>query len=106
MKIIDRTFPATTFGDFADRHSLTLVVKERPIDREWVHGRYYAYVEGAEVKEGRLLRSTYGNGVTPDKAISEYAGRLRGLILVINADGDDRRELQCPNEWLPEPDVQ
>lgn len=90
------------FGAFADQHGLKLVVHERP---GWIGGvpRYYAIFDYCDVKEGPCLVGKFGNGGTPEEAVLDYAKEIAGERLVFRSGHDDRREIQCPNEWEPEP---
>jgi hypothetical protein len=98
MQIKDETYPETIFENFAKKHDLVLVIKERPVVRGL--SRYYAYFENTELMENGCLVGAFGNGQTKDDAISDYARRILGYRLVVNASSKtDRREIQCPNEW-------
>ena len=85
--------------EFAELHDLTMVVNER----EWVSPidsrRFYAHFEGIEIKDGSVLISEFGNGVTPELAIQNYAKEINGKLLVFHAMGDDRKEFYA---WLKE----
>lgn len=99
MKIILNEQPRMTLEEFADKHGLVMEVTERdkqeigPLCRRF---RYYACFRGAETKVCHILRSEYGNGSTPAKAIANYARKTSGRLLVINNFQTSRREIQCP----------
>lgn len=61
------------------------------------NNRWCASLENAEVIEGTMLASTYGNGSTPDEALKEYIKQIEGKTIVFNAmGGDKRREYKVP----------
>lgn len=93
----------TTLDAFADNHGLIMEVRERTLDR-WARERniprFIASFKHAEVKGDGVLSSMYGDGDTPEVAITNYAQQIRGETLVINAYTQQRREVRCPNEWI------
>lgn len=92
------------FSAFAKFNRLKVVVAERP-HTKWGYrpeNRFYAYIYRGEVGDGCMLRSVCGDGPSVDKALTALAEELRSKLLVTNAYSDDRREIQCPAEWLPE----
>lgn len=89
------------FEDFADANGLEMEVSERGL-HAGPGARYYAHFKRAEVMERGCLVSSSGNGSTPEEAIADYARELVGKRIAINAHLPERRELQCPTEWLPE----
>lgn len=57
-------------------------------------GRYVARFEDCETKDGPddgCLSSTYGSGGTATHAVDDYATKLRGKILVVDATSKERR---------------
>lgn len=88
-----------TFDAFAEKNGLTMRVKERPMKLNLP--RYYAYFDGVEVTDGVFLVSVFGNGMTPGEAIASYAMKLLGQRIAVDANKKQRREIECPNEWLP-----
>ncbi len=87
--------------EFAALHSLRMVVCERPRSH-WAYresNRYYASFDRVEIKEGGMLRGSYGDGATPEEAIENYLGEIRGRRLVFAAYSDCRREIDVPNEF-------
>lgn len=93
MKIRREQIKSGTIEQFAEAYDLTMVVRERnlPVGD---FNRYYASFEGAEVKDGAVLASEYGNGVSEDHAISSYARNISLKTLVFNAYGPNRREIK------------
>jgi hypothetical protein len=99
MEIKDDTFPAATFEGFCEANRLVLTVGERAgvVGR----GRYFATCEGADVREqDGMLLAEFGDGSTREEAVMDYARRLKGKRIVVDAMLRSRRELQCPNEWV------
>ena len=98
--------PTQSFSTFADEHWLAMDVTERSGGSPNSSMRFYACFKHSETKRSTAdgcLAGTYGNGATPDAAIKNYAEKLRGKLLVVNAMSDtERREIQCPNEWSHE----
>lgn len=106
MKVnIQPIAPPMTFDEFAAHHGLTMKCVERATRRS--HGmdlpRWYAAFDHADVSDQHALVGVTGNGDTPAAAIADYVKRITGQLLVIGAWGacPTRREIQCPNEWLP-----
>ena len=92
MQITEETIRQGTIEEFADKHGLTMQVRERRLpvgDRN----RFDAYFESCEVKEGGILISSFGNGATLEEAIANYAREISLKRLVCNAYGTDRREV-------------
>lgn len=87
------------FEDFANANGLEIVVRERP-GSIGTMAQFYAKFRGVEVMEPGVLVSAYGNGATPEAAINDYKNELLGKYIAINAYRDDRRNVQCPTEWL------
>lgn len=86
-----------TVDAFAVKHDLTMKVVER---KDTSLPRYYAEFEHAEVKIGSCLHGYYGNGWTPEEAISDYVDRIQGHTLVINATSKDRKEIFVPTKLI------
>jgi hypothetical protein len=55
-----------------------------------------ARIQGAEIKDGGMLRAFSGRGVTPDEALIDYANEIAGKVLVFDAYNDRRREINIP----------
>lgn len=95
MKTVIEAVWRPTIEEFAEKHDLTMKVSERGLHVRHPH-LYYARFEGAEVKDGCILCSAYGNGHTPEEAIADYANEISGKLLVFGAFSDLRREIQAP----------
>lgn len=95
MDTTTNRIPSCTIEEFANQHGLKMVVNERkkPVGSP---ERYYASFDRAEIKEGVMLRSEFGNGATPEEAIMNYTSIIEMKMLVINAYRDDRKEIEVP----------
>lgn len=103
MKIIIKQVSKCTIEDFADAHGLTMIIEERnalPKTEVGFYPKYLASFDKAEDKDdtsSTILTSTYGTGTIPDTAISDYAQKISGRVLVFNATSKENRiEIQCP----------
>lgn len=78
--------------EFAAKHGLEMVVRERP------HGtRYYACFAGkysAEMADGNFLCGCSGNGATPETAIADHLRIIAGKYIKV-----DDAYIQCPDKW-------
>ena len=83
-----------TLEEFADKHDLTLVINER---RDPSLPRFYAQFKNCEVKECGVLRLSYGDGDTPEKAIENYQKEINLKTIVIDAYMSNRREIDAPH---------
>ena len=83
-------------ADYCDALSLELRVLRYPNQ----DGRWCARFEYCETKDtpgSGMLASTYGDGKTPEAAISDYVDKIRGKILVVDAMSSLlRREYAVP----------
>lgn len=95
MQIEMKTIERMSIEDFADKHGLVMVVNERRI-RSVKLAPFYAHFKNAEVLRGRFLLGTFGDGSTPEEAIKDYALQISRATLVINANGNGRREIDVP----------
>jgi hypothetical protein len=82
--------------DFANAHGLVMdvVERDRPIGDPM---RFYAKFDGAWVKDGCFIRSTHGDGATPEAAIADYARLISGKTLVVHESdihSPDSREIR------------
>lgn len=83
-----------SIDEFAERHNLTMEIRQRFHHES--PAKWYARFEDAEVKEGCFLIGRYGNGSDPDSAIRNYAAKISGTTLVIQAMHPNRREITVP----------
>ena len=83
---------------FADAHALTMIVRERGEHSSRYGKRFYAHFDGVEVMDRGMLVTDTGNGDTPEEAIEDYLGRLRGKRIAIRAYRPERVEVDVPNE--------
>lgn len=101
MKIKMETIEHTTLEEFADRNGLTMVIRERTphgLGERWHAGvRFYASFEHAEVSDGHVLISTFGNGATPEEAMENYAREISARRLVLDARTPGRRAIDVPH---------
>lgn len=86
-----------TLEEFADKHDLILEIIERPtkITQRGV-SRYYAKFKNMDIKDGIFLRSAFGNGDTKPQAIYDLRLLLSKKLVVLNANTDNREEINCP----------
>lgn len=94
MKITRVPLPRRSLEQFADEHGLVMKVHERTA-RD-CPGRFYAYFEHAEIKDGHMLVGAFGNGRTEDEAIQSYAKEISGRALVLNSYTVERKEIVVP----------
>ena len=85
-----------TIEEFADKHSLTMEVNERPAWFKDDSRRFYASFDGAEVGDGRFLTGAFGDGRTEEDAIAAYGVEITGKTIVMGAYTDKRREITVP----------
>lgn len=90
------------FFVFADMVSANVSI-ERPAGRsnfwlaEFEDAETGGLVETKDSKESGILTSASGSGRTPERALADYARRIQGKILVMNATGGKkRREFNVP----------
>jgi len=97
---IQRKSKSVSIFDFADICGLDLDCRQRD------DGVILAVFSRAEVKDGACLSSSYGRsdawGQNPglsrlNRALRDYARRIQGRRLVLNAFGINRREINVPN---------
>ena len=84
--------PKMTIEEFADKHDLTMTVRERPT-ASTVDNRFYASFDSVELKGDGVLVSSFGNGATPEEAINNYATEIHLQVLVVDAMKPSRREI-------------
>lgn len=80
--------------EFAQEHGLDLVVNQRESTKL---PRYTVRFKRVEVKDGSLLHSEYGDGMTINDAVDEYAQLISGQRLIFDAMSDkNRKEINAP----------
>ena len=100
MKTTINRITPVSIDEFADKHSLEMVVSERSHEMP-KSMRFYAHFKNCEEKTGQgMLRGTFGNGATPTQAIKAYAQEISGKTLVVDAFTEKRREILVPNRLI------
>jgi hypothetical protein len=95
MKIERNTVKEGTIEEFAELYDLVMCVSER-VNPSRPSARFYARFKACEVKDGAALISTFGNGLTEEKAIANYAHEISTKLLVFHAmDNKKRREIRA-----------
>ena len=84
-----------TIEKFAVEHDLTMEVHQRGAS-SLVADKFYARFKRCEIKVGYCLKSSFGDGSSPEHAIANYAKEISGKLLVIDAMSTGRKEIQCP----------
>ena len=59
-------------------------------------GRCYAYIKNTEIIDDGGLKSTYGDGKTPEEAMKALVGEIRGKRIAVNAGGSNKQEFVVP----------
>lgn len=95
MKVERELVRTSTLEAFADKHGLTMKVVERPMSVGSAT-RFYAFFQGAEVKDGCMLISVSGNGPTEEAAIADYGPQISERNLIVDAYSETRREIRVP----------
>lgn len=94
MKIEYDIIEKTTIEKFAEKHDLTMEVKERRFPSESSvfprNDQYYAHFKGSETRRGSHLVRESGNGHTPGAAIADYVRKISGATLVFDAHADEQ----------------
>jgi hypothetical protein len=98
MQIVRNLIPTSTLEDFADQHGLVMEINERSA-LHFPTGcgmRFYARFAKCEVKDGGILIGASGNGDNEVQSMKNYADQISERLIVIDAYGPNRREIQCP----------
>jgi hypothetical protein len=93
--------PYSALLDFEKENNLSLIVNERSFNYVKELGedcRFYAEFEHAEVKDGAILIGRFGDGATVEEALLDYMKKISGQLLIVDAYGPARQEIQVP-EW-------
>lgn len=96
MRIERKLVPVEDFAEWVERHDLTIELMERGKDRLPFVARFYAYIKGAEIKEGGFLRSDFASGGDEEEAIKGLPTLYSETTIVFDAYKPTRRELVCP----------
>lgn len=83
--------------DYCDAINVDLVVRRYASQ----NNRWCARFDRCEVKNGSLLSSEYGNGVTPEGAIEDYLKKIAGKRIILDAGTTNRREFTVPERLEP-----
>jgi hypothetical protein len=96
VNIARELVPTSTIEDFADKHGLTMEVRERGGDWQGTDGQFYARFRHADVLESPFLIGEFGNGHTEAEAIRAYAKAISEKVLCVDSWTPKRREIVCP----------
>ena len=95
MKIELHDLVRMTLVEFADRHDLVMEIHER--DGTSDLPRYFAHFKHVDIMDRGCLVGTFGDGNTPEDAMDDYATRISGKLIAINAfQTSERREIYVP----------
>ena len=73
-----------------------IVIGKKLQTRRQLSGKVIIDFKGAEIKDGRMLISAYGQGKTVAQAKANYCLHLRGKRVVVDAMTKTRKEIQLP----------
>ena len=92
--IHETTTHEATISEFAEEHDLTLSVHEQrgPCD----YGQFWVHFDDAEIKDAGCLLLVHGDGASELEAIADYAAKISSKRLVVNAYGENSREIDAP----------
>ena len=80
-----------TIEELADVLGLKIVVIKLSVSHN-APNRHFACFPNVQLKKDGMLVSETGNGPTPEAAIDDYAKKISGRLLVIDAMSETRRE--------------
>jgi len=97
MEIDLHAIEESTIEDFAEKHGLRMQVYERS-NRSFPNPlpKYFAYFYGAEISDGAILNSIFGDGNTPEEAIANYADQISEKVLTFDAWLSTRYQIFVP----------
>lgn len=105
IEIHDPTRNQSSITDFADKNKLVMEVHYRlPEDYHGVwheYQKYYAFFRDTDIKQRSGSVAMFGNGNTPEEAITEYAKAISQRILIIRRNGA-QIEVQVPTLTVPD----
>jgi hypothetical protein len=94
MEIVRKYRERSTIEAFAEKHGLIMEICER--DHGWRLAPLFGSFIRVEVKNGSILLGAYGNGFSEGEVIRDYAKLISGKLIVFDALGPNRKEIQCP----------
>ncbi len=95
MKICRTVIKRTTIEAFAEEHDLVMEVNERE-DGFDKNRKFFACFLSSDTIEGGFLVGAFGDGKTEKEAIEQYARRISGKHLVLDAHNSHRKEIIVP----------
>lgn len=79
--------------EIADIIDAQIVIRRYPNQNE----RWICHFDGAEIKEGQLLKGSYGSAKSVPAAITEYCKAIEGKEIVFHAMSNElRRQFKVP----------
>ncbi len=85
--------------ELADILDLEIIIRRYPQQ----NNRYTAEFQNTETKESKkdsCLCGTFGNGITPIKALNDYTGLISNKWLIVDATSKNRREFKVPSNLI------
>lgn len=104
MEIVEYNIEDLSIDEFADRHGLTMTVRERsPKYMRTEDCRFYASFDYCDTIGDGVLIGTFGNGATADAAIANYAKDIsHERIMVKKPPIRERVEICVPRLYFNE----
>ena len=98
MKIKKFLLERMTIEEFGEKNDLVMEIHERYVGRPVLKlDRFYARFSHLDLFDGVFIIGTFGNGNTPEEAIKDYARKLSGQRVLMNAFGNRKeREFRVP----------
>ncbi len=90
MLVVLEKIPVGSIREFALRHRLKIVVRERPFPIG-DPSRFYAKFANCDTKGCGVLIGEFGNGSTPEEAVQAYANKISLKTLVHRGNTTDER---------------
>lgn len=89
-----------TIYEFSEMVDQNLVIEFRAVRRDPTTGEpipYYAQLANSDIKDDIFLRHTFGNGRSPQEAISNYVRKIKGQTIVFYGHNKEmRKEYRVP----------
>ncbi len=95
MRITIESIQEITIEEFAEKHDLEMVIRERKTKLS-DPSRFYAMFRYAEVVDGGMLVGVSGDGFTHERAISDYASKISLRTIAIHAMRPERKTIEVP----------